>query len=357
MDRLFKNGALVSLEAAIETQQERLVFALAPESREQFFPLFRPDEFPALDCHWLDSSSMKGPEWERVLFKLQPTVLITGWGTPAIPESFARSADLSLRYLCHLKGTVRSLVPRCLVERGVCVSNWGPSISYTVAEHALLLVLASLRNLPAWADAMDKWPGRPYPAPRRFVRTNSLFGRRVGLHGFGSIARELVQLLKPFKVDLAAYSSGVPRAVFDVQGVRCCGSLKELFSRSEIVIECEALTSENKVTVNEEILQCLPKGAVFVNVGRGQIVDEEALVRVAAESGLRLGLDVYQREPLPAASGLRQLPYATLSPHIAGPTDDSYSVLWDHAMNNLRQYLMGAKIDSLVTLDVYDRST
>jgi len=357
MDRLSQNSTLISQEVTIETQQERVVFALAPESREQFFPLFHPDEFPAMDCHWLDSSSMKGSEWEKVLSKLQPTVLITGWGTPAIPESFAHAEDISLRYLCHLKGTVRNLVPRCLIERGVWVSNWGPSISYTVAEHALLLVLASLRNLPAWADVMDKWPGRPYPAPKRFVRTNSLRGQRVGLHGFGSIARELVHLLKPFKVDLAAYSSGVPRAAFESQGVRCCGSLKELFSRSDIVIECEALTSENKATVNEEILLCLPKGAVFVNVGRGQIVDEEALIRVAAKCELRLGLDVYQREPLPAASGLHQLPCATLSPHIAGPTDDAYSVLWNHAMNNLRQYLMGAKIDSLVTLDIYDRST
>jgi len=310
-----------------------------------------------MDCHWLDSSSMTGPAWEKVLFELRPSVLITGWGTPKIPESFARATDLSLRYLCHLKGTVRELVPRCLIERGVRVSNWGPSISYTVAEHALLLVLASLRNLPAWADAMDKWPGRPYPTPRRFVHANSLLRKRVGLHGFGSVARELVELLKPFKVDLAAYSQGVPRAIFDRQGVHCCGSLKELFSRSEIIIECEALTAENEATVNEEVLRCLSKGAVFVNVGRGQIVDEAALARVAEEYELRLGLDVYQQEPLAAASALRQLPGVTLSPHIAGPTDDAYGILWNYAMNNLRQYLVGAPIESMVTLDIYDRST
>ncbi len=310
-----------------------------------------------MECHWLESPSMGSAGWEEVLLKLNPTALITGWGTPAIPETFARTPELALRYICHLKGSVRNIVPRSLIERGVKVSNWGPAISYTVAEHALLLVLASLKNLPAWSSVMEEWPGRPHPAPKRFVRASSLRGKRVGLHGFGSIARELVQMLRPFKVELASYSNGVPRGVFENQGVHCCGSLRELFSRSEVVVECEALTEENKGSVDEAILRCLPQGAVFVNVGRGQIVDEAALVRVASERGLRLGLDVYEKEPLSAASGLHQVPHAMLSPHIAGPTDDAYSVLWNHGMKNLRQYLTGGKIDSLVTLDIYDRST
>ena len=155
---------------------------------------------------------------------------------------------------------------------------------------------------------MRRWPQRDEPHAYLPLETRTLRGKRVGLHGFGSIARELVGMLRAFGVEISSYSWGVPTGLFERYGVRECGSLQELFSGSDVLIECEALTAHNQGTVNAAMLRRLPAGAVFINVGRGHVVDETALVQVAAEKGLRLGLDVYCEEPLPASSPLRALP-------------------------------------------------
>lgn len=89
---------------------------------------------------------------------MKPAVLVTGWGTPKLPDSHAALDALSLRHVCRLAGGVKPLVPRRLIERGVLVSNWGESISYTIAEHAVLLVLGLLRNLPAIGAASNSPP-------------------------------------------------------------------------------------------------------------------------------------------------------------------------------------------------------
>ena len=337
--------------------RERVVFTLNPESRAQFLPHFDPTALARGEYEWIDPSSLKKGEWEKFLFEWRPTVLVTGWGTPALPAPFVQSRDIPLRYICHLTGSVRQIVPRSLIERGMLVSNWGTSTSGSVAEHAMLLVLGALRNLPTWNGFMEEWPRQTEPTLHLPLETRTLRGKRVGLHGFGSIARELVQMLRPFGVDLAAYSWGVPPGLFEQHGIHRRGSLLELFANSDVLIECEALTSHSRGVVDEQILRCLPAEAVFVNVGRGQVVDEDALIRVAREKKLRLGLDVYREEPLPAASALRALSSALLSPHIAGPTKDGFADLCKFAVANLRRYLLGEPIEAEVTLAVYDRST
>lgn len=341
--------------AGAEKEPDRLLFALAGDTYARSVSLFSPEQLPTVDYRWAEPEHMQPGAWERLLDETQPTVLVTGWWTPAIPRRFTDSTESPLRYVCHLAGTVRNLIPRELIERGVMVSNWGACIGQSVAEHALLLVLGLLRNLPAWKPFLEGWEGSHIP--RKALRTRSLRGKRVGLHGFGAVARAFAELVQPFDVTLSAYSKGVPESLFAAHGVQRCHTLEELFADSDILIECEALTPDTRETVNEHILRQLPIGAVFVNVGRGPVVEEAALLRVAEERSLRLGLDVYHEEPLAPDSVLHGLSSALLSPHIAGPADDSFPTLWDFAMRNLRRYFNGEAIEGQVTTDVYDRTT
>lgn len=315
-----------------------------------FLPDLNLNEFPS--STWVDVSNIGADQWERLLFEVRPAILITGWGTPDIPERFARWSELPLRYICNVTGGIKSFVPRCLLERGILVSNWGTTISHTIAEHAMLLTLGALRNLPLWNGFMDM------PADRTStLRTQSLRGKRIGLHGFGGIARELVGLLKPFRVELAAYSFGVPRQLFEDHDVRFCESLEELFSISNVIIECEALTPQSRGSVTEAIFSLLPNDGAFINVGRGAVVDEAGLVQLAAAGKIRVALDTFQQEPLPSESALLRIPGALLSPHIAGPTTDGFALCGEFAMTNLRHYLRGEMVDGAVTLEIYDRST
>jgi len=98
---------------------------------------------------------------------------------------------------------------------------------------------------------------------------------------------------------------------------------------------------------------------VFVNIGRGAVVDEAALIRVARDrvDDLQLGLDVYEKEPLSAESPLRGLPNVALLPHIAGPTKDRRCDSGTQAIQNLACLAQGEAIPDVMTTNQFDRST
>jgi Phosphoglycerate dehydrogenase and related dehydrogenases len=337
------------------TATPRLVIALTEEERTLFFGStaagFSP--LPA-EVVWLRESDLTESGWRERLQALAPSVLVTAWQTPPLPSDWLQSPDCPLRYVCHVTGSVRRLVPRVFLERGGWVSNWGTLAAATVAEHALLLGLASLRNLVAWRAFMQQ---RPKTRPAARLGTRSLFGRRVGLHGFGAIARELVALLRPFRASVAAYSAGVPPAVMQDLGVEPCTSLETLFARSDIVFGCEALMPSTIGSVTASALAALPDGAVFVNVGRGRIADEDALLREAKSGRIRVAVDVVSHEPIDASSPWLDTANALVSPHIGGPTLDMYPEFGRHALDNLQRYFAGQTLAAVVTCESYDRST
>jgi phosphoglycerate dehydrogenase-like enzyme len=292
-------------------------------------------------------------DWERLWRGSPSDILISAWQTPSL-NSTLQPADLKqLRYVCHLSGSVRKLVPRALIEQGLVVTNWGGSISATVAECTLMLILMALRRASHWAVAMHRdgaWKdGTTY--------TQSLLGRRVGIHGFGSISQCLVLMLRSFTSQIQAFSPSMPDEIFSSLGVKRLASLEELFVESDVVVDLAAATPENYHVVTESHLRMIPKGGMFVNVGRGCVVDQDGLLRVAREGQLQIALDVFEQEPLPADSPFRGLPNVTLLPHLGGPTRDRRRDAGALAVKNLRAFLRGEPLDAVVTLEVYDRSS
>jgi phosphoglycerate dehydrogenase-like enzyme len=308
---------------------------LLPGHRRLRLPLANPEEWP---CLWKEDPA---------------EILLTAWQAPPLNGTI-RPIDLkSLRYVCHLAGSVRRLVPPELVARGLLVTNWGNSIANTVAECTLMLALMALRRASYWAVAMHRdgvWK-------ESSTHTQSLIGRRVGLHGFGAISQELVPMLRPFTTWIQAYSPRVPDSLLARAGVRRADSLEQLFSTSDVVVELAAATAENYHIVTEKYLRMIPEGGVFVNVGRGCVVDEAGLIRVAREGRIQFALDVFEVEPLPMSSPLRGLPNVTLLPHLGGPTRDRRRDAGQLALKNLRAFLRGEPLEAVVTQDVYDRST
>jgi phosphoglycerate dehydrogenase-like enzyme len=217
-----------------------------------------------------------------------------------------------------------------------------------------MLVLMSLRRAGDWNTRMHRdgyWiSGSVAPA-------GSLFGRRVGLHGFGKVARALVELLRPFHVPIAAFDPYVDPVDVARFGVRRLDSLETLFAESDVVVELAALSPETEGVINESHLTKLPNDGVFVNIGRGAVVDEPALVRVARSGRLHIGLDVYHTEPLPADHPLRGLEKVILLPHIAGPTPDRRNDVGRFALANLKRYVQGLPLEARVTVEDYRRTT
>jgi len=292
-------------------------------------------------------------EWLRPWQETPAEILVSAWQTPPLNGPL-QPADLqSLRYICYLAGSVRRLVPRELINKGVLVTNWGDSIARTVAECTLMLILMALRRASHWAIAMH----RERAWKEATSETRSLADRRVGLHGFGRISQSLVPMLRPFTNRILTYSPSVPDELLTTYGVKRAHGLDELFSQSDVVVELAAATPEKYHIVTERHLRMIPEDGVFVNIGRGCVVDEAGLVRVAREGKLQVALDVYEQEPLPADSPLRGLRNVTLLPHLGGPTRDRRRDAGALALQNIRAFLQGGQQEAVVTLESYDRST
>lgn len=306
----------------------------------------------AIPVSWLDAGAAGAA---AALRELNPAILLTGWSTPPLSAAWLGEERCALRYVCHLAGAVRWLVPRSFLERGGLVSNWSDLPSAAVAEHGLLLALAALRNLGRWQGVVaGEARGRSHI---EWLGTRTMFRRRVGIHGFGRVARALVRILRPFDVDIEVCADGVPRGEFAEAGVRPLSSLAELFRRSEVLFECEALNPATTGSVSAAMLAALPDGAVFVNVARGALVDEAALLGEARSGRIRVALDVVQSEPVDETCDFLQVPGVVFSPHIGGPCFDQYPRCGEFALRNIARHLRGEEPLGRVSLDEYDRST
>jgi phosphoglycerate dehydrogenase-like enzyme len=332
----------------------RIVAALTARERSLFLQGALGAHAFAPSIHFVEERDLQPDVWAARLEQWQPEVLLSAWTTPPLPESWLGQPECPLRYLCHVTGSVRQIVPRTFLERGGWVTNWGDVIAGQVAEHGLLLMLAALRNLHAWRGFFS----RPVAARQiTDLRTRTLFGLRVGLHGFGSVARALIPLLRPFGVELTVFSAGVPEDLYRQHGVRPAASLHALFAGSDVLVECESLTPATIGSVTAELLAALPDAAVFVNIGRGAVVHETALLREAESGRLRVALDVSATEPLTSDSPLLRSERILISPHIGGPTTDRYAECGARALDNLHRFLDGRPLESALTLAAYDRAT
>lgn len=303
-------------------------------------------QFRLVNAEKLDDAA-----FARELAAANPDVLLGCWRTPPLPETLPPR----LRYVCYITGSVKRLLTRAHLERGLQVTNWGGSIARTVAEAALFHILACLRHASHWAIVMHQ-PGVPAWKDSR-PDARSLFCRRVGIHGFGPVARELVKLLKPWNCVVTALAPDLTAELADACGVERARSLDALFADNEIIVELAPLIPATTGIVTERLLRLIRPGGVFVNVGRGAVVDEAALLRVAQEGRISIGLDVYGTEPLPADSGFRALPRVLLTPHIGGPTIDRYADAGAFAVRNLHAYVEGRPLEALVTPEIYDQSS
>lgn len=279
-------------------------------------------------------------------------VLVTGWRTPTLPRDLAELNDRQ-RYICHLTGTMRSMVPREFVTSvNWTVTNWGPSISRFVSEMNLALLLGVARRFPECRRAMET--GHEWK--RNLGDGTSLFGKRIGLYGYGLIAREFHKLIEPFHMQVSVYDPYV--APPDrVSGVHWCDSLEQLFQQSEIVSIHAGLTEETTSSVDFRLLSMLPNDGIVINTARAGIIGENDLLRAVRETELRFGLDVFHQEPLPASSPLLDSPRVLCTPHSAGVVGGQFAVMWKTARENLLRFISGEAVEHQVDEALYDRMT
>ncbi len=240
---------------------------------------------------------------------------ILGWGAPYWSSEVVTNIR-DLRCVGILGGAVRPYLGPEIFAAQIPVFNASGIMAQSVAEAVIAYSLAALRELPQYMGAMKsgtQWRDNDY-------WVEGLLYKTVGLVGYGAVGRYLAQQLQVFHCDLLIYDPFYrgelpPRA-------RRVDSLEELFSRSKIISLQAAYTPQTHHLVSHTQLDLLPAGSVLINVGRGGLIDEEALVSRLQRGDVKAVLDVFTEEPLALDSPLRGLANAYLVPHMAGPTPD-----------------------------------
>ena len=218
---------------------------------------------------------------------------------------------------------------------GIVVANGQVPENYlSVAEATIMLILACLQNFPERMGAL-----RAHQAPPSRMKARMLRGKTVGMIGFGNMARAIAHRLSTWEVILQAYA---PRIHEPVPPNVAFVGLDHLLGSSDVVCVLAALNAETRHMLNEAKLRLLKPDAILVHTSRGGIVDEAALVRVAKEGRLhKIALDVFETEPLPSDSALRELPNAILTPHCVGHSREGAEAVPKAAIVSIERALAG----------------
>lgn len=216
----------------------------------------------------------------------------------------------------------------------------------SVAEHAVLMILALLRQL---ASAQHNTRTGVLGAPSGRM----LAGRTVCLFGLGAIALPIATRLHAFGVKLIGLSREADAdkvAKYQLHKLFTLDQKEQCLRQTDILVLCARLTDETRDFIGAKEIACLPNQALLINVARGGLVNEQAIVE-----GLRTGrlggagLDVYWQEPLDTAHPLLQMDNVIATPHIAGITTDSLAEIAQGVAENINRLRAGMPLLNTVT--------
>ncbi|MBO04594.1 MAG: hypothetical protein CL731_06225 [Chloroflexi bacterium] len=266
-------------------------------------------------------------------------------GSPRVGESVI-CASPNLELIGELEGDrfAQRIDVDTAIRHGVRAVDTTHGSSYPVSEWALGMMLIGLRNAGAHYRrliANEEWGSADQRDNEAdFSKNEELTGKTVGLIGAGYIARRLIELLKPFGVDLLVHDPYVQSELASSLGFTLT-TLEAVMSKPDVVVCLAPLTPGTQGMIGEEQIAMLKPGAVFVNVSRGAIVDSYALISRLESDDITACLDVFDPEPIPVDSKIRQLPNVFLSPHIAGTTERSRTRFFEEMVGELERHFSG----------------
>ncbi len=224
--------------------------------------------------------------------------------------------------------------------RGIWVANAAASAANadSVAEHAVMLMLAVLRQLPAaQANVRAGVLGAPLGT--------ALTGRTVCIVGLGAVGRALAARLAPFGVRLIGVTRRPDQRRTADAGLAACHGFDDrmtAFAAADVLVLCLPVTADTRGLIDAAAFSALPDGACLVNVARGGLVEYTAAFDALSSGRLRgAGLDVFWQEPIAPDDPLLALPNVIATAHVGGVTDRSYAGIVDAVVDNIERLRRG----------------
>jgi phosphoglycerate dehydrogenase-like enzyme len=229
-----------------------------------------------------------------------------------------------------------------MLARGVRLTTSSGSTAEPIAQTAIAGLLMLARNYPRWLAAQRKhlWdPMRGSAVPR------DLRGQTVLVLGLGQIGREFARLARALGLRVIGVRRSVTQPESTVDELHPAQRLRELLPHCDWLLIACPLTEETRGLITAEMLARLPRGAHVLNVARGQVVDQGALVAALASGHLGGAyLDVFDPEPLPADSPLWDLPNVIITPHNSSVASGNDRRVFEIFTDNLKRWSRGERL-------------
>jgi phosphoglycerate dehydrogenase-like enzyme len=278
-------------------------------------------------------------------------IILSGWGCPPVDEVVLHTAP-ALRAIVHAGGGVKSHVTPACWERGIRVSTAAAANAVPVAEYTLAMILLANKDIPRMAKAYEqRRAGVDLLAEFPGVGN---YGKTVGIIGASRIGRRVVELLRPFALEVL-----ISDPYLDGRAAERLGAdlreLDELLAASDVVsVHAPALASTRHL-IDAPRLALLRDGATLINTARGSLIDQEALVAELVSGRIDAVIDVTEPEVLPPDSPLYELPNVVLTPHAAGALGVEVRRLGDSAIDEIARYAAGEPFAHPVTVADLER--
>lgn len=221
-------------------------------------------------------------------------------------------------------------------RRGTLFTNASSVYADPCAQHILAMMLSLSRQLPASFHSQNTTHDWPYSERRE--KSTLLTGQTVVLLGYGAIGKRLVEILKPFNMQIIA----IRRQVRSERGVRIVPEedMTRVLAIADHIVNILPQNESTLNYVNCRRLECMKRGSRFYNIGRGKTVDQNALIQALNTGRLQSAyLDVMDPEPLPENHPLWTTPNCYLTPHIAGGFNNLDTAIVSHFLNNFTAFL------------------
>lgn len=264
------------------------------------------------------------------------------------PEEFAMAAKL--QWVHCPSAAVHQFMYPAFMNSPIVLTNGSSVHGPVVAEHVIALIFALAKNIPAAVRFQEKHEWAQRAMWMGGARPREVAGATLGLVGLGAIGREVARLASSLGMKVVAVRAHPEKQTPPgVQQVFSAAQLDELLAVSEYVVLAAPVTENTQHLFNEERLARMKPGAVLINVSRGALIDETALVGALQKKILAAAaLDVFTEEPLPEDSPLWNLENLLITPHTAGLSEKMWERQFNLFSENLRRYLSGQPLLAVV---------
>ncbi|MEU3187294.1 hydroxyacid dehydrogenase [Streptomyces sp. NPDC006923] len=303
---------------------------LTEDHRARLTGLVRTD--PTLIAHQLSDPP---PAVAAALAEAE--LLLTCWGAPPLTAGVLDAAP-RLRAVVHAAGTVKHHITDACWERGIAVTSAAAANARPVAEYTLAAILFAGKNILGSAQRYRNL--RTHHDWREELDRAGNYRRTVGVVGASRIGRRVIELLRPFDLDVLLYDPYVDAAGAAALGVESV-PLGELCARAHVVSVHAPEIPATRHMIGAAQLSAMPDGSTLINTSRGSLIDESALLPELVSGRLRAVLDVTEPELPPADSPLYDLPNVLLTPHVAGSLGGEIHRMADQALDEVERYTRG----------------